>query len=493
METIVKACIRVCVLAAWSVSVAAAQVAPGAVPEQAEPPTEAQVIREAHPVFRLLGDYNQPAGERAREVAVIAGSATIAGEVEGDLVVVLGTLRLSSTAIIGGDLVVVGGSAVVEQGAVARHDLVVVGGALESPAGFMPQGEQVVIGPAAAGNGLRALVPWVTHGLLWGRPVVPGLSWIWVVLGVVLLVYLALNVVFERPVGACVRALAEKPLTAFLAGLLVLLLTGPVSFVLVVSVVGLAVVPFLLSALFIAGTFGRIAVARWIGSSIFPHASTESRWQPTRSMIVGFTAITLAYMVPLLGFVAWSTIGVFGLGSAALAVFGGFRRENPVRPAPQPMAAPVQPYSLPQHQTPAAPQSGPDIGGADLTLFPRAPFFDRAAAFVLDLLLVLLTYALLDLHGGGRIFLLLLAYHILFWSWKGTTVGGIICQLRVVRSDGTPLRFVDSVVRGLSSIFSFAVLGLGCFWILKDPDRQAWHDKIAGTYVVKVPRNWPVP
>ena len=92
----------------------------------------------------------------------------------------------------------------------------------------------------------------------------------------------------------------------------------------------------------------------------------------------------------------------------------------------------------------------------------------------------------------ARFFLLLLAYHIGFWTWKGTTVGGIICQLRVVRVDGTPLRFVDALVRGLSSIFSLAVLGLGCLWILKDPERQAWHDKIAGTYVVKVPRHWPL-
>jgi uncharacterized RDD family membrane protein YckC len=89
--------------------------------------------------------------------------------------------------------------------------------------------------------------------------------------------------------------------------------------------------------------------------------------------------------------------------------------------------------------------------------------------------------------------LLLLAYHIGFWTWKGTTVGGIICQLRVVRVDGSPLRFVDALVRGLSSLFSLAVLGLGCLWILKDPERQSWHDKIAGTYVVKVPRNWPLP
>jgi uncharacterized RDD family membrane protein YckC len=33
------------------------------------------------------------------------------------------------------------------------------------------------------------------------------------------------------------------------------------------------------------------------------------------------------------------------------------------------------------------------------------------------------------------------------------------------------------------------VVGLGFLWVMHDPQRQAWHDKVAGTYVVKVPRN----
>ena len=60
------------------------------------------------------------------------------------------------------------------------------------------------------------------------------------------------------------------------------------------------------------------------------------------------------------------------------------------------------------------------------------------------------------------------------------------------RLDGSPLRFVDALVRGIASLFSVAVVGLGFFWILKDEERQAWHDLIAGTYVVSVPRNWPL-
>jgi uncharacterized RDD family membrane protein YckC len=28
--------------------------------------------------------------------------------------------------------------------------------------------------------------------------------------------------------------------------------------------------------------------------------------------------------------------------------------------------------------------------------------------------------------------------------------------------------------------------------MLYDEDQQTWHDRIAGTYVVKVPRHWPL-
>ena len=66
---------------------------------------------------------------------------------------------------------------------------------------------------------------------------------------------------------------------------------------------------------------------------------------------------------------------------------------------------------------------------------------------------------------------------------------GIICNLRIVRmTGGENPRFVDALVRGLASIFSVVALGIGCFWMLNDAERQMWHDKIAGTVVVKLPR-----
>lgn len=93
----------------------------------------------------------------------------------------------------------------------------------------------------------------------------------------------------------------------------------------------------------------------------------------------------------------------------------------------------------------------------------------------------------------GSFPLLLLLYHMAFWAWKGTTLGGIVVALRVVRTNGVELRPVDAVVRGLSGLLSIAALGIGCFWMIQDPEKQMWHDKIAGTFVVKVPREMAVP
>jgi uncharacterized RDD family membrane protein YckC len=238
--------------------------------------------------------------------------------------------------------------------------------------------------------------------------------------------------------------------------------------------------------------------------------SQERRLSSVLSFAIGFAVICLAYMVPVLGLVAWTVVGVFGLGAATLAFIAAYRKENPAPARPsieiRPMvrdSAPTTPALYAETARPSAESRVGDFSpsassmaaavDSDLASFPHAAFRDRLAAFVLDVILVVIAQQLLDLtRRDSSIFLLLLAYHIGFWTWKATTVGGIICQLRIVRVDGAPLRFVDALVRGLSSIFSLAVVGLGCLWILKDPERQAWHDKIAGTYVVKVPRNWPL-
>ena len=120
----------------------------------------------------------------------------------------------------------------------------------------------------------------------------------------------------------------------------------------------------------------------------------------------------------------------------------------------------------------------------------RAGFWERMAAAFLDIILVIILTSIVHLHILG--FLITLAYFTGMWTWRGTTIGGIVLGLKVVRVDGQPLTFTVALVRSLAAAFSAVVLFLGFFWIGWDPEKQGWHDKIAGTVVVRLPKAAPL-
>jgi uncharacterized RDD family membrane protein YckC len=494
------------------------------------PERDYELYGRSRNAMRLGQNMTVGPNDVVRDAVVIFGDARIAGHVTGNLLVWFGKAEIERTAVIDGDFVSVGGSVTVQEGAAAHRDLVVVGGPLEAPAAFAAGGAQIVIGSGMLGGSLNAVVPFLSRGLLWGRVIVPELPWIWGVLALFFLLYAVLNLIFDRPVRACAATLQNRPLTTFGTGLLVLLLMGPVCVLLAFSIIGIAVVPFVICALIAGGMIGKVSVARLIGMTAVEEDPDGSRAHAARSFVIGFAVLTIAYMIPLLGIITWGIAGVMGLGSAALTFMAAYRREAPVRtpatvpPAPMPppsmpppsMTPPPAPSaafdgsaaSIPVTPPPIQPAFATPAGAGGYTAYapaayatsgllvaqPRALFRDRLAAFIIDLIAVGMVAAFLgaifDFDGPGPFFPLLLVYFIAFWTWKQTSFGGIVCQIRLVRTDGMPLSFADSLVRGLAGIFSLLVVGLGALWILRDPESQAWHDKIAGTYVVKVPRTW---
>jgi uncharacterized RDD family membrane protein YckC len=507
----------------------------------------AQSVRiDTGPYFRLGGrqvirfweDFTLRPGDRSRDVLVVAGATVIAGEVDGDIVSVLGPLRLEKTAVVRGSVFVTAGDLSVVEGARVDRDLCVVGSASSLPASFYPGGEHIIIGNPWMGERIRALVPWITYGLLWGRVIVVSIGWVWWFVAITLILTMAINLMLHSPVGRSADTLATRPVSAFMTGLLMLLLTGPVAVLLGATIIGLAVVPFLLCAVVLAWIVGKVAVSRWIGRSILGHGPEETRLEGLGAVVVGFAAICLLYAVPIVGIVTWALVGVLGLGTASLTAMGALRRERgpskkkgkkgesdqtdvaspppatpatplehpglsyarsepvyeppiipPVPPAPAAYAAEPEPASHPPAPAPAG-------GAAAMPLIGPATFMDRLAAGALDVMFVLVVFNMfLDrylIRDGEAQFMLLFAYFITFWAWKGTTLGGMVCNLRVKRADGGALTGSDAVVRGLASLFSFVPFGLGFFWILRDPQQQAWHDKISGTVVVKVPRDYPL-
>lgn len=128
-------------------------------------------------------------------------------------------------------------------------------------------------------------------------------------------------------------------------------------------------------------------------------------------------------------------------------------------------------------------------------------FWRRFAANFLDGVILSLAYKLVDivllaiasLTGTSYLgfsdwmlsTIIFWAYMLWFKSYRGATPGYNVFGIRIISVNGSQVSIKQIVIRTVSSFFSAIPLGLGYLWIAIDPKRQAWHDKIAGTYVIK--------
>lgn len=494
-----------------------------------------------------------PAGETANDMVVIGGSATAVGRVRGDMVAILGNVtvsneasgdvvailgnvRLATNAVVHGDMVSVLGNIEMGPNTKARGDVVAVGGAVERGEGSVVNGEVVGM------PGFKWLGEWLEQCAFKLRPLAPGLGWLWAISGVMLVVYLLIALAFPRPIQACVDEITRRPVTTVLAGLLTKILVPFVFLILVATGVGLFVVPFLVIALMCAGMIGKIALLQYFGQQLGRQFNLAAIQKPILAFLLGWVILTLLYLVPILGFIVYALVGMWAIGAVVLAMFSGRRREIPEKPAAPPVPGPQPGYgaqtalvsaasapitgvppvnpSVASAGTPDATGTPPEpplvaaptqsVPGAamvappamhELLSYPKAGFWERMGAAFLDIVIVGIISGiahgplglLMAFVSGPPVFLIIaLAYFAGMWAWKGTTVGGIVLKLHVVRQDGRPLTFPAALVRGLAAALSVMVFLLGFLWIAWDDDKQGWHDKIAGTIVVRLPRSIPL-
>jgi uncharacterized RDD family membrane protein YckC len=470
---------------------------PPAPPPPAEAPSpvpsdEPVRLRDA---VRIGQSLTLDAGQALRDAVVVMGDARIDGRVAGQLVVILGTLEIGPTAHIESEVVVVGGHARVAPGARVDGDFAVIAGGSDLSSLASVGGETTVVGTEALGATFRAVVPWLTRGLLLGRPLVPDVTWVWMVFAAFVLVQLLVHLLAHEPVTLVTATLQRRPLTSVFAGLAVLMAWGPVSILLIITVVGLLMLPFAGLALLAAGLVGRVAVARAIGFGVWHAEAPGDRGPALRSFAVGTLLIAGAYLIPVVGLLSYAVISLAAVGAAVLTIVEQWKRERPMTARP-PVMSPPLPVALP----PLPPSDGPlpgaaASGPASLLRYRRARFLERGAALLIDGVLLAIVATSFDWLLPPVLddsLLGVLAYFTGFWWWKATTPGGMVMGLRVVRLNEAPLSVLDAALRSLIAVVSFVPFGAGVFWILREPERQAWHDLAVGTVVVQVPKDVPV-
>lgn len=443
-------------------------------------------------VVSVFGSTRITGGSVGDTAVAVFGNNYIDGHVHGDVVAVFGNAEFGPHAVVDGEVTCVGGN-------VIRDPKAVLNGGIQN------------VGVGDHGVNFLWLTTWVTKCLIYGRPLAfdSHLIWAWGVALAYLVVYLLISILAPDTVAKCIVTLEERPGRSIVAGLLTMLLT-PLAYVLltltVFIAVGVALIPLFTLGLFVAGLFGRVVMLAWLGSRILKVANTDQKGPAVVSVALGGAVVLLLYTIPIIGFVTYKAIGILGLG---VVVYTGLLSSKNNRVAAKAAAAsaaaatsaakvtldptvppPVSDFSSPPpiSSTAALP---PVISAATL---PRAGFWLRIGASLLDVIMVAVMFGMLSgvfgwfLRVNGSFPFWFAVYNIVMWATKGTTIGGIICGLKVVRLDDRPIDWGVAIVRGLGAFLSLVVGGLGFIWVAFDDEKQSWHDKIAGTTIVQVPR-----
>lgn len=83
---------------------------------------------------------------------------------------------------------------------------------------------------------------------------------------------------------------------------------------------------------------------------------------------------------------------------------------------------------------------------------------------------------------------------VAFWFYRQATPGKSALALRVVDAEtGDRLSLGQAVGRYLGYFVSIIPLCLGLIWVALDPRKQGWHDKLAGTVVIRSKHRGPAP
>ena len=139
-----------------------------------------------------------------------------------------------------------------------------------------------------------------------------------------------------------------------------------------------------------------------------------------------------------------------------------------------------------------------------------AGFWIRTGAAIIDsiLLIIIIAPILTAVYGGdywldetrpqGALdiilnYILPAVVVIIFWIYKSATPGKMVTKLKIVDAKtGTKPSTGQFIGRYLSYYISMLPLFLGIIWVGIDKRKQGWHDKLAGTVVIKNNSSEPV-
>ena len=250
-------------------------------------------------VVRIGGDIVVEDGTAVRNAVAVAGDVSVLGMVEGDVVSIGGLIILTPSAIVRGNAVTLGGSVRKERGARVEGAIVETDVEYDIP---------WIVAP----NDWHWGRGWNWQRIIWGLR-------IFALLGFLVLA-LVLVVMLPKPFADVGEVIAQHTLWTVFWGCVGTALIGPVALLLVLSFVGIAVIPLALVALTSAYCLGYIAIAQLAGRRLL--VAVRRPGKPMMlEVCLGLVLLAAVGLIPALGWLLTGVALLTGFGGVLMLVF----------------------------------------------------------------------------------------------------------------------------------------------------------------------------
>jgi len=251
--------------------------------------------------------------EEVNDAVAMFDNLTVNGVVLGDAVALGGDLLVTKTGHVHGDAASIFGRVVVEDGGVV-------------------DGQRISLGSGALLGAFRGApaVPQAWPIRLGSKLLTAGAQFL-----CFFLLGLLAVAIFPRRIAVVSEALAEHPIKAGAFGVLASIAWLPITLLLVVTIVGIILIPFFWVAYPIFGFIGYVALALIIGRKL------PTKVIPTNTAVlaIGAGVIVAIGLIPVLGTLLWVLAGFFALGATLMTRFGQDRSNGNAPAVPGDMAS----------------------------------------------------------------------------------------------------------------------------------------------------------
>ncbi len=269
------------------------------------------VVSDTSRSINIVGEDVRVEGIVDGDVSVVRGSLDVLGRVKGDADVVSGNLHLYKGSVVEGDVSVVGGDLILDSASVVEGDVALVAGSLENNGGTVKGEIQKV-----SGSVLNMIINGIlnnTLGMVEERPSPSGwerrkriphmltmpsalndLLGLFLLLLVLSIFFLILKKFTLRLVETIERDLPRTVLFGILSYIIMI----PVLLLLVVSVVGILLIPIYIIGLFIAFFVAINAGLIFVGRII--RRNLENEWNEWGDLLAGFAVAAALKLIGIL-------------------------------------------------------------------------------------------------------------------------------------------------------------------------------------------------